>query len=144
VLSITANMELIRIGNDCPHTDGIGVYYARNLYNSIVSDNGTYYSFADDCNPSGLYRVAPLANSDFNAELFPNPAINTFTIKLNNKATQPIKVLITDIIGNKVLNLQVEFINGEYTINESLSSGIYLISIKNSSNETVTKKLIVQ
>jgi hypothetical protein len=144
VLSITAIMELIRIGNDCPHTDGIGVYYARFLYNSLIANSGNYYSFADDCNPSGLYRVAPLANSDFNAELFPNPTKNNFSIQLSNRINEEVFLVVTDAVGKKVLNLSIETIEGRCFISNNLSSGIYLVSITNSKNEKVVKKLLVE
>jgi hypothetical protein len=137
---------LLRIANECPHTDGACVYAARILYNKLaMASTGDYISFPDDCNPSGLYKkdniVAEIKLFDVN--LIPNPTSAGFSIISLNNMEADLDVSITDITGKKVFIRKVKTVNYNAFIDVHLLSGTYIVKIINNKNETVIKKLLV-
>ncbi|MDP2384953.1 MAG: GEVED domain-containing protein [Bacteroidota bacterium] len=80
-------------------------------------------------------------NTSSQFSMFPNPAKNLVTIKISKEQTGSI-ITVVDMLGNKVIeNLSPK--NNELSINlDSLSNGVYFVSIENGKVHT-TKKLIV-
>lgn len=78
------------------------------------------------------------------ANLFPNPANNVTTLSLNLKNTAHIKMSITDVIGNTVMNVCDKKLNAGknsiYIQTKSLTTGIYFCVIY-VEGYLITKKL---
>jgi Secretion system C-terminal sorting domain len=139
--------ELAVIANECPHTDGICVYSARDLYNTIsMASSADYISFPDNCDPAGLYKAADIKPTSltFDAILSPNPTSDGFNINIMNAKIDNMSVQIFDIAGQQVFTEKFSSRNNSIYVNPILPSGSYLVKITNQHNETITKKLIVQ
>jgi hypothetical protein len=54
-----------------------------------------------------------------------------------------LKVTITDIAGKLIYSNKVNTSNFIVNLELSTKAGIYLINIKNSTNESITKKLVI-
>jgi len=84
-----------------------------------------------------------LSTPDFNDNslvVYPNPTRTTATITSNNGTIESLK--ITDITGKVIRTMNVN--SNIISINVSdLSTGIYLLELKNSKQERVVKKLII-
>lgn len=92
----------------------------------------------EDCNLS-------VEESDFNntISLFPNPANNEFFIK-NESPVNFEKVLIYDVSGRLMLNLNMSDSSYDTTVNVSgWSRGIYFVNIQ-SENTSISKKIILE
>lgn len=72
-------------------------------------------------------------------ELFPNPASDIVTIKLNEN----IQEIVLSTIEGEILNLKNFEVNGNRLNIESLSNGMYILIIKTETN-TYMKKLLKQ
>lgn len=84
--------------------------------------------------PTGLHN-----QTETIMNLFPNPTNGSFTIELNTKEKQLVKVF--DITGNLVISQTIE--NGKANIDANyLLAGIYNISIKGN-NSVANKKLVI-
>jgi cyanophycinase-like exopeptidase len=68
--------------------------------------------------------------------VLPNPADQY--IQINNLMVKPTEIIITDLIGNTIINVNTNKISENINVSE-LSSGIYLIHIDN----TYTQKLVI-
>ncbi|MBL4592560.1 MAG: PKD domain-containing protein [Flavobacteriales bacterium] len=82
--------------------------------------------------------------SEFN--VYPNPVKNNLTIELNLNEQAHVKVFVTDILGNRVAQINDEELNsGTNTLkwnSNKLSNGIYLLNIE-TNNSLQVKKLIL-
>jgi Secretion system C-terminal sorting domain len=90
----------------------------------------------------GLTEFQKNANS---ISLYPNPTNRITTLDLGLLIGQDIKILITNCLGSLIReeDIHVKTINQKINLDLSTKAGIYLINIKNSSNESITKKLVI-
>jgi hypothetical protein len=79
-------------------------------------------------------------NQTMNSIWIKNPIANAIEIN-SSYSIENASILITDLLGKTILELQEQNINGSIEIPITLSKGVYLVTIKNE-NETITKKLI--
>jgi hypothetical protein len=76
-------------------------------------------------------------------KIYPNPFRDKTTIELQNIELQKTSLILIDITGKEILQLQSN--NNQYEINGSdLAKGFYLFRIKNDIAEIATGKIIVQ
>ena len=75
-------------------------------------------------------------------DLFPNPSNGTFKIKFRDQNHQVRKIKITSILGESVLELEVEKSDIEYDLSY-LPKGLYMVNITDE-NGVFTKILILQ
>jgi Pregnancy-associated plasma protein-A/Secretion system C-terminal sorting domain/PKD domain len=146
-LLLEDSTELLRLANECPHTDGDAVYAARRLYNTMAIRAGAqYYPFTDDCNPSGFYKTTPQAQKalPFMVDLYPNPSKAGFYIGCYNTKTETVTVQINDMLGKLIRTESVQLYNGIAYIDVLLITGNYIVKISNSENETVVKKFVAE
>lgn len=98
---------------------------------------------AFDMPPSGDLNCA-LANKDFeneNFKIYPNPTQNHFKIDFGQLNFDKINVQIYDINGREILSQETS--ENQVIDVSHLSSGVYLVKMKNGS-KTTTEKLIIQ
>ncbi|MFT7344090.1 MAG: hypothetical protein ACI9XP_000670 [Lentimonas sp.] len=97
--------------------------YADSWYSSTFgSPAGLAVQFVDPINVGVSENVA------LDANVFPNPATDKVSIRLNAQGSA--NVIVSDITGKIVINTTVELVNGETTINtNSLESGMYVFNI---------------
>jgi Secretion system C-terminal sorting domain len=78
--------------------------------------------------------------------IYPNPAVDNFTVELNSSEAGSMTMNIYNMNGSLVSSKDLKLTQGNNVINEnisSLSSGIYFVNFYNSaSNETIVKKLV--
>jgi hypothetical protein len=82
-----------------------------------------------------------IANA-FNVDLFPNPNNGNFTIVSKTEA-EVLEIVVMDIAGKIILTKVVNTSNFISNLDINTNAGIYFITIKNSKNESTTKKLII-
>lgn len=93
-----------------------------------------------------------VSNNDINSSelginVFPNPTIGKFTIKLNEtkSAERNVEVKLVNIIGQEVFNKKATFLNSkqEIELDPSIASGVYIVSVKEGS-KVVTQKIVLE
>ena len=81
-----------------------------------------------------------------NSSVFPNPAKNNATVKVNLNSTTKVQVQVLNTVGQVVKTVSAQGQAGSNSINVDLgglASGIYLVSIK-ADNASSTKKLVIE
>ncbi|WP_299890602.1 T9SS type A sorting domain-containing protein [uncultured Lacinutrix sp.] len=88
-----------------------------------------------------------LSISDFDINsfsLYPNPAKDIVTIKLNSIVNGETSIDVIDIQGKRIINKVLSNQTQELQLNVSnLEAGVYFVKLKNNDNETI-KKLVVE
>ncbi len=131
----------------CPGSNGSVVFQARALHQLIF---GQVYNGPDGCAEGMGARsaVAPEKNHAqkveqvWDVELFPNPAQNQLNI-VNEKENELLKISIKDLSGRILLNKYLKTNGFIANLGIDLINGAYFITISNSNNETITKKLLI-
>ena len=79
---------------------------------------------------------------DFSVTLYPNPVVDSFTIKVSNAPEEPLTIKITNLLGQVLYQGQMSSFQSQKTIPfGSFSNGTYLVQLF-SGNQIVTKKII--
>ena len=81
-----------------------------------------------------------------NSSIYPNPAKNNATVKVNLETSSKVQVQVLNTIGQVVKTVSAQGQTGVNSINvelSGLSSGIYLVNIK-VDNASSTKKLVIE
>lgn len=92
--------------------------------------------------PVGIGEIGP----EHEMDIYPNPAKNVFYIEEKGNQARSVQMTMTDLVGQKVLDKQIVFGQGDKTkpVDVSgLQKGIYLVRISYENN-TITKKLIIK
>ena len=140
---------LVNLASLCPGTNGACIYQARALYNSI-------YNLSTDnfgCNDFGARVHQTNQNSSKNIgknlkmnrwdiEFFPNPATNQITI-VSNAENEDLKIIVKDLSGRTLQIQNLKTSNFISNLNLSLINGAYFITIANTKDEWVIKKLLI-
>ncbi|MDP1802993.1 MAG: T9SS type A sorting domain-containing protein [Bacteroidota bacterium] len=138
---------LINLAKLCPGIEGSIVYQARALYNLIYK---TVKVYTEDCN-SALSNGSRLKidastsetiKNNWNVELFPNPTKGNFTL-VSKEESEVLTVTIMDIAGKLIYKNTVNTSNFIANLELNTKAGVYLITIKNNTNESITKKLVI-
>jgi hypothetical protein len=115
----------------------IGAYPSSNIVDVQVAD----YTHKQCKVQSGLLSAACTLVSVNELEnellIYPNPADNFITIKLNDFAPHSYRIAISDAIGKKVFQAEGMFEQGKTDLTiplQNLSSGIYLLQFNGSDN----------
>jgi hypothetical protein len=84
-----------------------------------------------------------LAKADI--EVYPNPNGGRFTISLNSQGTDPVRLSVSDVTGNELVNKEIPKENGRYETSVDLTGqsqgGTFIVRITQG-KESVTKKVI--
>ncbi|MBX7242208.1 MAG: DUF11 domain-containing protein [Bacteroidia bacterium] len=139
--SETQMNTLYDIAQQCPHTGGKAVFWARSLYadaggKSMYDDTGSCLSVGVNYRQGQAIQNIPSGQ----IKLYPNPAKNTITIESGYQGEA--KLLLYNNFGQEVYN-------AEFTMNESvylgnLGTGIYFYQILKNSAYLQGGKLLIQ
>ncbi len=145
--SETNKAALLNIALQCPHTKGNIIYSARSLFNMSFPES--YQVFQDNCDGTGgLYKkdaTVPNNNQPFEALVYPNPTDNLIFIKTNLSADEAIDIEVIDITGKSILKQTCKTNISMCSVQLAPNvAGIYFIKIKNTKNETVTSKVLLE
>lgn len=80
--------------------------------------------------------------ADFGLEIYPNPAVSEFTIKLNKETADRVEII--DLTGKVVYTQKL---NGQMVVNlasNMLKTGTYIVSVKQKDGLSQNKKLIIK
>jgi hypothetical protein len=81
-----------------------------------------------------------------NLAIYPNPSRDIFNVTFTSETIQDLKVRILNVIGEELINENLEQFIGEYTKQINLTNnakGIYFLEIT-TNNGVINKKLILQ
>lgn len=109
--------------------------YVPDMVSEIVCDN---YSFAR--NSYSTTSIRKQDKSDFT--ISPNPATSKFILNMSTFADNT-TLRIYDMNGKECLSRQIQHSESEIST-ESLTKGVYVVSIIQNQKSTLTKKLIIQ
>jgi hypothetical protein len=140
------SLALLALANLCPANSGACVLQSRALYCYVYH---TPYVFEDNCEiestrirkPDHINNETELKNY-WQISLFPNPASNKIILH-SNVNNEVLHVIIKDL-SNRVLeqqDLKISSFIADLDLN--LMNGVYLVTLINSKNENVTKKVVV-
>ena len=145
-LSSTDIEALTDLAGLCAGTNGSAVYQARSLFQLV---SGQVYNAPDGCSggarPSNNLlpeQTKDLLLKTWDVYLFPNPATNQITI-VSKIESESLKISIKDLTGRLILNQNLKTIGFIANLDFDLINGAYLITLSNSNNERVTKKLLI-
>ncbi len=133
--------QLYTIAIGCPFIDGVIVYQARVLYNSVYNSSK---NFEDNCVnvPSRTMMTKPVENQ-LNARIFPNPTTGELNISVSNNELGKIQVRIYDMLGKIVYEAPCVLSNGTTSINLELNNGVYFIEVLTPEKEKVIKEKLI-
>jgi hypothetical protein len=137
---------LMELASLCPGNEGPCVYQARALYNVIYQTVLQVTENCDNMEEQGERRFATsLPKKYINSwgiELFPNPSHGELTIR-NRSENEVLQLNIKDLSGRVLMNQQIMVRNYTADVRLHLQDGVYLVTLKNSKNETNIKKLVI-
>ncbi|MDX2174258.1 MAG: T9SS type A sorting domain-containing protein, partial [Bacteroidota bacterium] len=142
---------LVNICDLCAGLNGAVVYQARALYSSIYKSIKLY---KENCSTATASNVRlqnfgsnetgtekTLANT-WSVDVFPNPNNGNFTL-VSKAESETLDVIVSDVAGKIIFNAKVNTSNFISNLAISTKAGVYFITIKNSNNESTTKKLLI-
>ena len=144
--------------NFIPTLSSMAVSNATNLYSNVDSNSTTPFAAYSIPNENENHVTLTPTNVAFALNEILNPVLSSSqnqtmnsiwiknpianAIEINSSySIENASIVVTDLLGKTILELQEQNINGSIEIPITLSKGVYLVSIKNK-NETITKKLI--
>jgi hypothetical protein len=138
---LPSQTDVLTLANKCPLNNGLVVYAARNLYNSMF---GTIRKFTNNCNGSsarGIQQPSIVQNIKTNKLLlFPNPATNTVNISYIKMK----HIEVIDMLGRKVLDKELFNANKTQLDLTKLKKGLHIVRVTNTKNEVTVDKLIIE
>lgn len=113
------------------------IYKTSKVYNENCStSNNSVSRFATNTTETGNFT------KNWTVDLYPNPSRGNFTL-VSKLESEELNVTITDVAGKLIYSNKVNTSNFIVNLDLSTKTGIYLINIKNSTNESITKKLVI-
>jgi len=153
------------VGSSFFNIGGIGVNYGTFTKNKNGLVPGESYRAKSRtwCNPNGgaykalswtsfIYWTQPTSirleggSAIANLTIYPNPSRDVFNVSFTSDTKQNLKVRILNVIGEELINENLEQFIGEYTKQINLSEnakGIYFLEIE-TNDGIINKKLILQ
>ncbi|RYE00304.1 MAG: T9SS type A sorting domain-containing protein [Sphingobacteriales bacterium] len=107
-----------------------------NLYRLKITDLDGSFTHSD------VKKVFFVLTQDKSISIYPNPNKGTFTVELAHPQNAVINIIITDISGRRLYQLNTT--GNKYVINDAtLSAGLYLITVQDG-NSWYCEKLIIE
>ncbi len=144
IFSVSDSSSLFTLASLCPGSDGPCVYQARSLYTLLYK---TVLNVTDNCDQvlqgSRRFNTNMAKNRNtWSIEVYPNPGNGQFQL-LNRFEKDELEITVKDISGRQLLQKTIAIHNYTGSLNLDLNDGVYLITLKNSLHESVTKKLVI-
>jgi hypothetical protein len=82
---------------------------------------------------------------DLKFSIYPNPTNNILTLDFSSKNNDKSVLSITNIVGEKIKEFQINTVSGINTLNlnlEGINNGVYFINFINNSSKS-TKKFVI-
>ncbi len=151
-LSAADSANLYLLAKGCPLTEGMVVYAARNLYQSLIGD---VLDWTNDCGEEWNYRKAPIAQQKAATDvpkklaensavlLYPNPTRGSVNIQLPVGGNW--QIAITDLSGRVVWQQHCTGCQGIVKPQLPQGKGVYLVKTTHAeSGKQTVQKLVVQ
>lgn len=130
----TDDNTLLMLAKGCPDRDGLVVYQARVLYNSV---HETFQYFEDSCDVTGQHRTAANSSSFGSAgdmhslvKVYPNPSTGNFVIDIREAKLNSMTLKVYDVNGRMIYAQDVKELTSEvYKLDLDAQNGIYLLEI---------------
>lgn len=138
----TDSTDLAQFALLCPGENGACVYQARALYNSV------YNSIINDseCESSGARMASNIQETKMNktwaVKIYPNPASGEISL-LSTYQNDRLKISVYDLLGRLIIFETTEVKENLAKLTFDLENGVYLITIINKDDQTLTEKLII-
>ena len=135
-------------GNQSTNENPVHIYSSAGAYSvslTVSNSFGCSSIFVDTINIFPV-SVNLTENQPIDFNVFPNPNSGQFTIEINLLESQHLAINLLDVLGRNISTLiNATLSEGSHSFNNDLqlSSGIYLIEIKNNENRQL-RKLIVK
>ena len=136
-------------GAICPERDGLAVYQARILYNSI---NNIFTVFEGNCAKVSTARIGHTEEindvtfepNNYVIDIYPNPNNGKAIINMMEAGITKATLKVYDVNGRVVYEDVIQNINGKnYELNLNTISGIYFVEVKDTENEQVYKQKLI-
>jgi len=111
----------------------------------IIDMNYIQYLEVDTFELSSTSTSINNNNLDLKFSIYPNPANNNLTLDFTSENSNKSILSITNIIGEKIKESQINTVAGINTFNlnlEGINNGVYFINLINNSSKS-TKKLVI-
>lgn len=72
------------------------------------------------------------------ADVFPNPSVSGFNVKISSSSAAPVMLTVTDITGRRVHTASV-YAGRSYVLGERLTAGIYQLTVQQNGSTKTTK-----
>ncbi len=121
----------------------INIKKKKGKTSGLVGDKGKTYDFNDD--NSVTFVTKKTTNNSQELLIRPNPTSNYFEILANNlTSVSTVKIIIADVLGQKIMENEIEVQNGSINTNFDLKSqpnGTYIVQIVDQDN-IISKKIL--
>ena len=144
-LSDNDKNDLVALSGLCPGTNGMVVYMARALYLQVT---GKVFNAPYPCNERAGGRPASstpqtiAAAKLWDVEIYPNPTSHQLNITCKTE-NEILAITITDLTGRVMLETHVKTNGFIANLDLELPNGAFFITIENTNNDLVTKKLLI-
>lgn len=118
-------------------TENDVITYDFKIYEEGNETNAIHFTYKYDVNYVGIDNI-----SKSNSSVYPNPAINYFTISVNNSLIGT-QLILTNLLGKTIFNQKINSQKQTFST-RNLNSGIYFYSIVNNNKIVETKKIIIK
>jgi hypothetical protein len=111
----------------------------------IIDMNYIQYLEVDTFELSSTSTSIDNSYLDLKFSIYPNPANNILTLDYTSKNNDKSVLSITNIVGEKIKEFQINTVSGINTLNlnlEGINNGVYFINFINNSSKS-TKKFVI-
>jgi hypothetical protein len=136
---------LLALAKGCPTRDGIVVYQARVLYNSLYDQATIFNNICDTVTTGGKAgHPSDLVNQPIspNFMVYPNPNNGNVYVSVDHLNLTSYDIKVYDVTGKMLLNKHYTDA-GVKELNLDFESGIYLVEVADSEGKTNYKQKIV-
>lgn len=131
--SISAQTEMV-----CTNLVSPGIYFIR-IVNAGANTNDMDINNVCISTTCGTGITKPVTDNGFT--VFPNPAMNTITISVDESMVGNTATL-TDVLGKNLATIQLDTRNLNFETS-SLANGIYSVNVVYAYGQSITKKLTI-
>lgn len=137
-----SSTDLLTLASLCPGTDGACVYQARALYNSVFHNSRSYPVCSSSTERKARHNDKSEQASNWKINLYHNPAADRLIIQSNTE-DERLNITIFDLSGRTLLMKDLKLKGFIANLDLNLTNGAYLLSITNSQDEMLIKKLLI-